>query len=84
MKSLFLPLHMTGIGVSGVEMVPDENRLVSVPESAVEDLLAAGLMDPDDEEKMSAYLETLSQDPEPAPKKAAPVKAAAKKPSVRH
>lgn len=62
MKSLFLPLHMTGISVNSVEMVPDENRLVSVPDTHVEDLKAAGLLDPDDEVAMAAYFESLPKD----------------------
>lgn len=67
MKSLFVPLHITGISVNSVEMVPDENRLVSVPETHVDDLKGAGLLDPDDDAAMQAYFDALPKEQE-APK----------------
>lgn len=64
MKSLFVPLHITGISVNSVEMAPDENRLVSVPETHVDDLKGAGLLDPDDDAAMQAYFDALPKEAE--------------------
>lgn len=64
MKSLFVPLHITGISVLSVEMVPDQHRLVSVPETHVEDLKGAGLLDPDDDAAMQAYFDSLPKEDE--------------------
>lgn len=59
MKTLFVPLHMTGVSCNGMELEPDKERLVRVPDDQFIELQAHGLLDPEDEKAMQAYSDSL-------------------------
>lgn len=81
MKKMFVPLAITALCVAGYTAKMDDDRLVEVPDDAVEEMKAHGLIDPDDKKAMAAYIASLEEaveegeeEAEPAPKKAPPAK----------
>lgn len=88
MKKLFVPLAITALSVAGMELEPDADRLVNVSDDQVAELKGHGLIDPNDEAAMEAYMATLGEktadgdDTPTAPRPAAKKVAVNSKPKV--